>query len=379
MDALWPGSIGELRLADFRNYTSLRLPVTSRFVVLAGDNGAGKTNLLEAISLLNPGRGMRRATYGDMARVGGQLGFSVRAAIHRQDDAPADVLTLVRADAGEGRQRQVRIDDVTARSADDLLALCRLIWLSPAMDGLFGGPAGDRRRFLDRLVLTLHPEHGRRALDYEKAMRGRNRLLADGRMDDAWLTGIELQLAELGLAIALARAQTVHGLAMAIRSGPTVDGTFPQAGLDLASGYEGLDLSRPGVDVEDDIAARLRAGRGQDRAAGRTLEGPHRGDLIVTHLMKAMPAALASTGEQKALLIGLILAHAALTRQVSGLPPILLLDEIAAHLDPSRRAALFDILDALGVQSFMTGTDRALFAALEGRAQILTASQGMLT
>lgn len=378
MDEPGPGRVTELRLADFRNYTTLRLDIGSRFVVLAGDNGAGKTNLIEAVSLLTPGRGLRRATYGEMARVDGSGGFSVRAGITRFDDEPADVLTLMRPEAGVGPQRQVRIDAVTARSADELLGLCRILWLTPAMDGLFTGPTADRRRFLDRLVLTLHPEHGRRSTDFEKAMRGRNRLLAEDRADDSWLLGIEIQMAELGLAIALARAETVHRLAAAIHNGPAADGTFPLAGLELDSGYGPLDLSRAGIDVEDEIAARLRRSRGLDRAAGRTLEGPHRADLVVTHLEKSMPAGLASTGEQKALLIGLVLAHADLVRQSSSLPPILLLDEIAAHLDPGRRATLFDILDRIGVQSFMTGTDRALFDALEGRAQILAATNGSL-
>ncbi|UHD45697.1 DNA replication/repair protein RecF [Aureimonas altamirensis] len=378
MDEPGPGRVTQLRLADFRNYTTLRIDIDSRFVVLAGDNGAGKTNLIEAVSLLTPGRGLRRATYGEMARVAGSGGFSVRAGLARPNDEPADVLTLMQPQAGVGPHRQVRIDAVAARSADELLDLCRILWLTPAMDGLFTGPAAERRRFLDRLVLTLHPEHGRRSTDFEKAMRGRNRLLAEDRGDDAWLSGIEVQMAELGLAIALARAETVHRLAAAIHTGPAADGTFPLAGLQLDSGYGALDLSRPGVDVEDEMAARLRRSRGLDRAAGRTLEGPHRADLVVTHLAKSMPAGLASTGEQKALLIGLVLAHADLVRQSSGVPPILLLDEIAAHLDPGRRAALFDILDRLGVQSFMTGTDRALFDALEGRAQILAATNGSL-
>jgi len=378
MDEPGPGRVTQLRLADFRNYTTLRIDIDSRFVVLAGDNGAGKTNLIEAVSLLTPGRGLRRATYGEMARVAGSGGFSVRAALARPNDEPADVLTLMQPQAGVGPHRQVRIDAVAARSADELLDLCRILWLTPSMDGLFTGPAAERRRFLDRLVLTLHPEHGRRSTDFEKAMRGRNRLLAEDRGDDAWLSGIEVQMAELGLAIALARAETVHRLAAAIHTGPAADGTFPLAGLQLDPGYGALDLSRPGVDVEDEIAARLRRSRGLDRAAGRTLEGPHRADLVVTHLAKSMPAGLASTGEQKALLIGLVLAHADLVRQSCGVPPILLLDEIAAHLDPGRRAALFDILDRLGVQSFMTGTDRALFDALEGRAQILAATNGSL-
>ncbi|KAA0971671.1 DNA replication/repair protein RecF [Aureimonas fodinaquatilis] len=371
--------ITQLRLVDFRNYSSLTLDVESRFIVLAGDNGSGKTNLLEAVSLLTPGRGLRRATYPEMANLTGSGGFSVRAGVLDEQADSVDVLTMMRPDTASGPQRQVRIDGTNARSADELLALVRLLWLTPAMDGLFTGPAGDRRRFLDRLVLTLHPEHGRHATDYERAMRSRNRLLAEDRRDESWLSAIESQMAETGLAIALARAETVHRLKAAVCEGFGAGAGFPIAGLELASGYGPVDLSRAAVDVEDEVAGRLRSNRPLDRAAGRTLEGPHRSDLLVTYLAKSMPAALASTGEQKALLIGLILAHAELVLATSGIPPILLLDEVAAHLDAGRRAALFDILDHLGVQSFMTGTDYALFSTLEGRAQILSIANGSLT
>lgn len=378
--------VRSLQLVDFRNYAALRLPVTSRFVVLHGDNGAGKTNLLEALSLLSPGRGLRRASYGEIARSGGSGGFSVRASL-TPADAPdgdlMDALTLVRpddarvAETGAGATRLLRLDGVTVRTVDELLDHLRVIWLTPAMDGLFTGPGSERRRFLDRMVLTVDPGHGRRALDYERAMRGRNKLLGEHRADDRWFAGLEAQMAELGLALALARADLVERLRAEIRR--TGEGSpFPAAELFLRSGFEDLPLEGPAVDLEDAIAKRLRERRPLDRAAGRTTQGPHRADLEVTHREKAMPAALSSTGEQKALLVGLVLAHARLVEASARQAPVLLLDEIAAHLDAGRRSALFDILDGLGVQSFLTGTDAALFGALEGRAQMVGVRNGAI-
>lgn len=369
-----PPPIARLRLADFRNYSELALEIGSRFVVLHGDNGSGKTNLLEAVSLLTPGRGLRRATYPDMARAGGSGGFSVRGLLSSPAGEAVDALTLVQPEPGAALQRRLRLDAVPAKSVDDLLGHCRILWLTPAMDGLFTGPAGDRRRFLDRLVLSLDPSHGRRSADYERAMRSRNRLLSEDRRDAAWLGAIETEMAGLGLAIALARVETVERLKALLAA--RGDAPFPAAGLELSTGYPDLDLARPAGETEDEIAERLARSRPLDRAAGRTLEGPHRGDLVVTHLDKAMPAGLASTGEQKALLIGFVLAHAELVASSCGIAPILLLDEIAAHLDSGRRSALFAILDRLGVQAFMTGTDRNLFEALEGTAQMLTVSNG---
>ncbi len=345
-----------------------------RFVVLAGDNGAGKTNFMEAVSLLTPGRGLRRVNYGEMARAGGSGGFAVRA---WGEGALGEVrlATLVRPENGEGAQRSVRVDETQARSADELLDHLRILWLTPAMDGLFTGPAGDRRRFLDRMVLAIDPAHGRRAADYERAMRQRNRLLSEPRPDEVWLDGIETQMAELGVATVLARAELVGLLAAMIAEMPD-DGPFPKADLTLEGGYGTAFAATAASDMEDEARLTLRRARALDARAGRTLEGPHRADLAVFHRAKAMPAALSSTGEQKALLIGLVLAHARLVRAVGGVAPILLLDEIAAHLDPGRRAALFDIVEGLDVQSFMTGTDAALFDALGSRAQHLTVSNG---
>ena len=368
--------LADLRLADFRNYAAAKLRFERPFIVLVGANGAGKTNLMEAVSLLTPGRGLRRAVHQDIVRQAGGGGFAVTATvISRASESTVSIKVL--PDPSGSATRSIRIDETVAKSADELLDLLRILWLTPAMDGLFTGPGSDRRRFLDRMVLAIDPAHGRRAADYERAMRSRNRLLADNRMDDSWLSGLEAQMAELGVAMALARAELMRLLAGMIET--AAEGSpFPKAGLDLLPGYADFDPAMPSADNEDAASARLRAARGQDRAAGRTLEGAHRAELQVTHLDKRMPAALASTGEQKALLIALVLAHARLVTAVCGLPPVLLLDEIAAHLDPARRAALFDLIADLGVQAFMTGTDAGLFDALGERAEVLEVSGGKI-
>ncbi|MER9460210.1 DNA replication/repair protein RecF [Mesorhizobium sp. M0387] len=367
--------ISKLTLTNFRNYAALSIGFSPGAVVFSGDNGAGKTNLLEAISLLTPGRGLRRAPYVDVAREGGDGGF----ALHARLDGPegqVEIGTGITGGeaAGEGG-RKVRINGAPARSADAMLEWLRVVWLTPAMDGLFPGPAADRRRFLDRLVLAIDPGHGQRALDYEKAMRGRNRLLTEGSRDGAWFDAIEMQMAETGVAIAAARAELVRLLAAMIDRLPS-SGPFPQADISLFGDLESHVASAPAVDVEQRYRDALADGRERDRAAGRTLDGPHRSDLLVRHRPKAMPAELCSTGEQKALLVGIVLSHARLTGEMSAMTPILLLDEIAAHLDAGRRAALFSILEELNCQAFMTGTDAALFSSLRGRAQFLTVDHG---
>lgn len=367
--------ISKLTLTNFRNYAALSIGFSPGAVVFSGDNGAGKTNLLEAISLLTPGRGLRRAPYVDVAREGGDGGF----ALHARLDGPegqVEIGTGITGGeaAGEGG-RKVRINGAPARSADAMLEWLRVVWLTPAMDGLFPGPAADRRRFLDRLVLAIDPGHGQRALDYEKAMRGRNRLLTEGSRDGAWFDAIEMQMVETGVAIAAARAELVRLLAAMIERLPS-SGPFPQADISLFGDLESHVASAPAVDVEQRYRDALADGRERDRAAGRTLDGPHRSDLLVRHRPKAMPAELCSTGEQKALLVGIVLSHARLTGEMSAMTPILLLDEIAAHLDAGRRAALFSILEELNCQAFMTGTDAALFSSLRGRAQFLTVDHG---
>jgi len=367
--------ISKLTLTNFRNYAALSIGFSPGAVVFSGDNGAGKTNLLEAISLLTPGRGLRRAPYADVAREGGDGGFALHARLDGPD-GQVEIGTGITGGeaAGEGG-RKVRINGAPARSADAMLEWLRVVWLTPAMDGLFPGPAADRRRFLDRLVLAIDPGHGQRALDYEKAMRGRNRLLTEGSRDSAWFDAIEMQMAETGVAIAAARAELVRLLAAMIDRLPS-SGPFPQADISLFGDLESDVASSPAVDVEERYRAALAEGRERDRAAGRTLDGPHRSDLLVRHRPKAMPAELCSTGEQKALLVGIVLSHARLTGEMSGMTPILLLDEIAAHLDAGRRAALFSILEELNCQAFMTGTDASLFSSLRGRAQFLTVDHG---
>jgi DNA replication and repair protein RecF len=364
-----------LSLINFRNYRVLSVDLEPGAIVLTGENGAGKTNLLEAVSLFSPGRGLRRASYGEIASDGTQDGFAVHAAVDGpQGDCEIGTGTIGQPGGPEGGRR-VRINGATAKSADAMLEWMRVVWLTPAMDTLFTGPAGDRRRFLDRLVLAIDPAHGKRALDYEKAMRGRNRLLQEERSDGKWLDAIETEMAETGIAIAAARAELVTLLREMIERLPS-DGPFPKSDIAIAGPIEEMAGQMAAVDLEEQLKKALREGRSRDRAAGRTLEGPHRSDLIVRHRPKDMPAALCSTGEQKALLVGLILAHARLTGELAGMAPILLLDEIAAHLDQQRRRALFAILEDLNCQAFMTGTERPLFSALEGKAQFLTVAGG---
>ena len=353
-------SLSRLKLSDFRNYAGLSLDLDTRHVVLTGENGAGKTNLMEAVSFLSPGRGLRRAAYADVARVGAETGFSVFAELEGMD---GDVeIGTGTAGTDEGQTRRLRLNGTPAKTVDELLDHLRVLWLTPAMDGLFTGGSGDRRRFLDRLVLSLDPEHGRRASDYERAMRSRNKLLSEGRPDPVWLTGLERQMAELGIAMALAR-QEMLGLLAGLVDRNHEGGVFPAADLAL-SGFLDGEWHRPAFDLEEQYLEMMKAGRYRDAAAGRTLDGPHRSDLLIRHRAKNMEAARCSTGEQKALLVGLILAHARLVGNMTGHAPVLLLDEIAAHLDEGRRAALFDLVDDLGGQAFMTGTDQSMFSAL---------------
>ncbi|KAA0699064.1 DNA replication/repair protein RecF [Neorhizobium sp. P12A] len=365
-------SLSRLKLTDFRNYAAAALSLDGRHVVLTGDNGAGKTNLMEAVSFLSPGRGLRRAAYADVTRVGATSGFSIFAEL---DGMEGEVEIGTGADTtDEAAVRKLRINGTPAKTADELTDHLRVLWLTPSMDGLFTGGSSDRRRFLDRLVLSLDPAHGRRASDFERAMRSRNKLLSENRFDPAWLSGIEEQMASLGIAMALAR-QEMLGLLDRLIADSREATPFPSAALEL-SGFMDGQFDRPAVDLEDDYAGMLRDGRYRDAAAGRTLDGPHRADLLVRHREKNMEAERCSTGEQKALLVGLVLAHARLVGNLTGHAPVLLLDEIAAHLDEGRRAALFDLIDGLGGQAFMTGTDRSMFAALGERAQFFTVAHG---
>jgi len=363
--------ISRLRLTAFRNYASAALDLDARHLVLTGPNGAGKTNLLEAISVLSPGRGLRGASFETLQSHGADSGWAVAATIETAD-GPADIGTGALPDGG----RRVRINGANARSIEAMSDYLRLLWLTPSMDGLFSGPAGERRRFLDRLVTTLIPAHALAVADFDKAMRQRNRVL-EGGGEARWLDALEAQMAELGAAIHLNRTDSLVHLQGLIAASLESD-SFPAAQLALTPLFETGAEPATAAALETALAQRWHANRGLDRAAGRTTSGPHRVDLEVVHAQKAMPAALGSTGEQKALLIGLVLAHARLVRLRTGIVPFLLLDEIAAHLDPDRRRALFGALDSLGTQCFLTGTDPVLFEALGERAQYVSVRDGRL-
>jgi len=374
---LW---VERLQLTDFRNYTRLTLSVGPDPVVLTGANGSGKTNLLEALSLLTSGQGLRRAPYPELARTGG-MSWAVAARLNSRLGA-ADIGTgLVGGpDVGPRSGRLVRIDGEDQSGSGALSDYVDMVWLTPAMDGLFMGAASERRRFLDRLIACFQTGYRPLVGQFERAMQQRNRLLADGVRDGARFEGFERVMAETGVAIAASRVAAVSELAAAIaerRDGAR--SVFPWAELALVGTLEADLGARPAVDVEDDYVAMLGAARERDRAAGRTLDGPHRSDLMVGHGPKEMPAKVCSTGEQKALLIGLILAHADLVaRRGEGAAPILLLDEIAAHLDPLRRAALFEEIIALGCQAWMTGTEPDAFSALSGGAQFYRVEEGRI-
>jgi DNA replication and repair protein RecF len=372
--------VERLRLTDFRNYAELALDVGPGPIVLTGPNGAGKTNLMEAVSLLTAGQGLRRAAYAELTRIGAQT-WAVAGTV-RTPSGPVTIGTGIESREASARSgRVVRVDGQTRSGSGTLPGEIDIFWLTPAMDGLFTGPAGERRRFLDRLIPSFDPGYRTRLGQFERAMQQRNRLLADNVREDARFAGLERIMAETGVAIAAARSAAVADLAatIAARREAAPSSPFPWADLAIA-GKLGTDLAHsPAVDVEDAYAAALRRLRERDRAAGRTLEGPHRADLIVGHGPKAMPAAVCSTGEQKALLVGLVLAHADHVRHHrDGRAPILLLDEIAAHLDPQRRAALFDEIAAQEGQTWMTGTDPEGFSALVGRAQFLHVEEGQI-
>ena len=357
--------IKRLTITDFRSYARAEIEFDGRPAALSGANGAGKTNVLEAISLIGPGRGVRGARLEELPRIGGAGGWAVSARI---DDGEDERRFGVGAVASNPARRVCRIDDCDASGPGAFAAHLRFLWLTPAQDRLFMEGAGERRRFLDRMTLAHDPAHGRRSNVYEQAMRQRQRLLDEGGRDENWLTGVEQQMAEAGAAIAAARRDMTDRLdAAMVTAAQTV---FPDADIALEGELEVALETTSVEDVAADFADKLRARRRLDADAGRALLGPHRSDLAVTHRAKGRPARLCSTGEQKALLIGLVLANArALAAQERDAPLMLLLDEIAAHLDPDRRAALFSILDELGFQSFMTGTDQSLFEAWGDRAQ----------
>lgn len=344
-------TVTSLSMTQFRSHRRTTLALDGRPVAFFGPNGAGKTNVLEAVSMLSPGRGLRRAETGELARAPGAAGWKVAARLG--ETAPGHE---VETSASPGAPREVRIDGKAATQTA-LGRVLRVLWLVPAMDRLWLDAAEGRRRFVDRIALSFFPEHAEAALAYDRAMRERNRMLKDEVGDGRWYDAVEAQMVAAGDALAANRTAALARLMAAQEGAQTA---FPRADLRL--------WAEDGMPAGGDLARALRQGRRRDMAAGRTLAGPHRVDLAAVYAEKGMAAAQCSTGEQKALLLSVILANARALAADPGAAPVLLLDEVAAHLDPGRRAALFDELCALGAQAMMTGTEPALFDALGDRA-----------
>ncbi len=370
--------IHRLTLTHFRNYRAASLQTRGDVVALVGPNGAGKTNCIEAISFLSPGRGLRRATLEDVADNQGDGSWAVSAEV----EGALGLATLGTGIDAPGLEaaatsRRCRIDREPVTSAAAFGDHVRMVWLTPSMDGLFLGPASERRRFFDRLVLAIDSEHSARVSALDRSLRSRNRLLEVRNYDDHWCDAIERETAELAVAVAAMRGQTVTRLAAMLRArGET--SPFPSAQIMLDGWMENALMSEPATSVEDRYREILRSGRARDAIAGRTLDGPHLTDLQVIYAPKGMPARDASTGEQKALLIGLVLAHASLVAEMTGITPLLLLDEVVAHLDPGRRTALFDELSRLGAQVWMTGADPAAFAGIGASGEVFNVDSGQI-
>lgn len=376
-----------LTLTGFRCYEQSRVETDAQLVVLTGPNGAGKTNVLEALSYLTPGRGLRSARLTDVVRKrAGSAGYNapiqapwgVAATVARLD-GPVDIGTGFAG--GDATRRSVRIDGEDTGTQSALADLLGIQWLTPQMDRLFLEGASGRRRFLDRMVFGTDPAHAGRVTAYEHAMRERARLLKNRQTDDAWLSGLEATMAEKGIACACARLDMAGQLAEMLenRVGNSLDAAFPAADIAVEGDVEAWVQQGSALQAEDQLRTALRRNRAVDADTGRTQAGPHRSDLKVFHRSKKMPAELCSTGEQKALLISLVLAHARLHSQRRGAPPILLLDEIAAHLDDMRRKALFDEIRDIGAQAWTTGTDRALFEPLQGEAAFFNVIDAQIT
>ena len=367
-----------LTLTNFRSYHAAQVNLDRAGpVVLTGPNGAGKTNLIEAISMLTPGRGLHRATLDELAFAEGDGSWAVSTEIEGMLGL-ATLGTGIEAPAGEEttNSRKCRIDREPVSSAAAFADHLRVIWLTPSMDPLFVGPAADRRRFLDRLVLAVDAQHSSRVSALERSLRSRNRLLEDQRSDPHWLDAIEHETAEVAVAVSAARYETVGRLSAALETAQSEAPAFAMPRITLEGWMENQWPVSSAREIEDRYRHLLRENRAQDAAAGRTLEGPHRADLKVIHAGKGIAASDASTGEQKAMLIRLTLAHAHLIRDMTGYAPVMLLDEVVAHLDPLRRAALYDALAALGTQVWMTGADPAAFADIADRAQWFDVTPG---
>jgi DNA replication and repair protein RecF len=358
-----PAHIRRLTLTNFRNYHAATLQGDARVIVLYGPNGAGKTNLIEAISFLAPGRGLRRATLEEVAFLEGDGSWAVAAEV----EGALGLATLGtgverRPEDGATGNRACRIDREAVPSASAFAEHLRVVWLVPAMDMLFVGPPSERRRFLDRLASAVDTQHAGRVNALDRALRSRNRLLEEARPDPHWLDAVEHEAAEIAVAVAGMRSETVRRLAATLAT--RRDSAFPIAEMTLNGWMEKLIPTHPAIEVEERYRALLQDNRARDAAAGRTLDGPHLTDLSVVYTQKGIAAGDTSTGEQKALLIGLVLAHANLIAEMTGSAPVLLLDEVVAHLDPGRRAALHTELAQLGAQVWMTGADPALFSEI---------------
>jgi DNA replication and repair protein RecF len=367
----------KLTLNNYRNYHAASLETGAKTIVLVGPNGAGKTNLIEAISFFAPGRGLRRANLDEVAFSEGDGSWAVAAEI----EGALGLATLGTGierplEDGATTLRKCRIDREPVGSAAAFADHLRVVWLVPAMDTLFVGAPSERRRFLDRLALAVDTEHGSRVNALERSLRSRNRLLEEARPDAHWLDAVEHETAELAIAVAGQRVETVRRLDGVLASRRAC--AFPPAEIALDGWMEKLIPDHPAIEIEERYRAVLRDNRARDAAAGRTSDGPHLTDLKVTYAHKGIAAADSSTGEQKALLIGLVLAHGRLIAEMTGFAPILLLDEIVAHLDPARRAALHVELAQLGGQVWMTGADPALFAEVGDDAMIIEVASGRL-
>jgi len=373
-----PSRIHRLTLTHFRNYRAAGLATQSDVVVLAGPNGAGKTNCIEAISFLSPGRGLRRANLEDVADNQGDGSWAVSAEVEGALGLATLGTGIDAPTADAAISRRCRIDREPVASSAAFGDHLRMVWLTPAMDGLFLGPASERRRFFDRLVLAIDSEHSARVSALDRSLRSRNRLLEVRNYDDHWCDAIERETAELAVAVAAMRGQTAARLAAMLRARGEAS-AFPSAEIALDGWMENALMAEPATAVEDRYRDILRNSRARDAIAGRTLDGPHLTDLQVLYAPKNMPARDASTGEQKALLIGLVLAHAGLVAEMTGITPLLLLDEVVAHLDPRRRAALFDELSKLGAQVWMTGADPAAFADIGSSGEIFGVDSGQIT
>src|SRR5579862_3939492 len=374
-----PSRIHKLTLTHFRNYRMGSVQARGDVVALVGPNGAGKTNCLEAISFLSQGRGLRRATLEDVADNQGDGSWAVSAEVEGALGL-ATLGTGIDAPAAEAASstRRCRIDREPVTSATAFGDHLRMVWLTPTMDGLFLGPAAERRRFFDRLVLAIDSDHSARVSALDRSLRSRNRLLEVRNYDDHWCGAIERETAELAVAVAAMRSQTAVRLAAMLRARAAAS-AFPSAEIALDGWMENALMSEPATAVEDRYRGILRDNRARDAIAGRTLDGPHLTDLQVVYAPKNMPARDASTGEQKALLIGLVLAHAGLVSEMTGITPLLLLDEVVAHLDPGRRAALFGELARLHAQVWMTGADPLSFADIGPGGELFDVESGQIT